>query len=126
VDGINVTFLTPLPGTRLWDEMEKEGRIVANAFPEDWKYYTLSFPVARYKHLSWTDMLNEREACFRAFYSYPRAMRRVFGNLWRMRRPFNTLVGVLGNLSHSGRAAALYRERAQGLDLSRGGPMSVL
>jgi radical SAM superfamily enzyme YgiQ (UPF0313 family) len=121
VDGINVTFLTPLPGTRLWDEMEKQGRIVVNAFPEDWKYYTLSFPVARYEHLSWTDMLDEREDCFRAFYSYPRAMRRVFGNLWCMRRPFNTLLGVLSNLSYSARAARLYRERAQELDLSRGG-----
>jgi radical SAM superfamily enzyme YgiQ (UPF0313 family) len=126
VDGINVTFLTPLPGTRLWDEMEREGRIVANAFPEDWQYYTLSFPVAQYKHLSWTDMLDERDACFRAFYAYPRAMRRVFGNLWRMRRPFNTLLGILGNLSHNGRAARLYRERAQRLDLSRGSITSGL
>jgi radical SAM superfamily enzyme YgiQ (UPF0313 family) len=120
VDALNVTFLTPLPGTRLWDKMEKEGRIVANAFPEDWKYYTLSFPVARYKHLSWTDMLSEREDCFRAFYSYPRAMRRVFGNLWRMRRPFNTLLGIVSNLSHNASAARLYRERSQGLNLSRG------
>jgi radical SAM superfamily enzyme YgiQ (UPF0313 family) len=120
VDALNVTFLTPLPGTRLWDKMEKEGRIVANAFPEDWEYYTLSFPVARYKHLSWTDMLSEREDCFRAFYSYPRAMRRVFGNLWRMRRPFNTLLGIVSNLSHNGSAARISRERSQGLNLSRG------
>ena len=120
VDALNMTFLTPLPGTRLWDKMEKEGRIVANAFPEDWKYYTLSFPVARYKHLSWTDMLSEREDCSRAFYSYPRAMRRVFGNLWRMRRPFNTLLGIVSNLSHNGSAAQIYRERSQGLNLSRG------
>jgi len=120
VDAINVTFLTPLPGTRLWEKMEKEGRIIASAFPEDWKYYTLSFPVARYKHLSWADMLDEREACSRAFYSYPRMVRRVFGNLWRMRKPVNTLVGVVSNLSRGSNAARFYRKRAQELDLSRG------
>ena len=52
VDNLNVLFLTPLPGTRLWDQMISEGRIALDTFPEDWKYYTLTFPVGRYKHLS--------------------------------------------------------------------------
>jgi len=52
VDNLNALFLTPLPGTRLWDKMKSEDRIALDAFPEDWKYYTLTFPVGRYKHLS--------------------------------------------------------------------------
>ena len=52
VDNLNALFLTPLPGTRLWDQMKSEDRIALDAFPEDWKYYTLTFPVARYKHFS--------------------------------------------------------------------------
>src|SRR3990172_4701915 len=40
VDMLSVLFLTPLPGTRLWDRMKSEGRITLDAFPEDWKYYT--------------------------------------------------------------------------------------
>ena len=39
LDALNVLFVTPLPGTRLWEKMEMEGRIAVNAFPEDWKYY---------------------------------------------------------------------------------------
>jgi hypothetical protein len=46
--------------------------------------------------------------------------RRVFGNLWRMRKPINTLVGVVSNLSQSRNAMRFYRERARELDLSRG------
>jgi radical SAM superfamily enzyme YgiQ (UPF0313 family) len=46
VDNLNVLFLTPLPGTRLWDQMKSEDRIALDVFPEDWKYYTLTFPVA--------------------------------------------------------------------------------
>ena len=52
VNNLNALFLTPIPGTRLWDQMKAEDRIVLNEFPEDWQYYTMGFPVARYKHLS--------------------------------------------------------------------------
>ena len=38
VDMLNVLFLTPLPGTRLWDKMESAGRIAASSFPGEWKY----------------------------------------------------------------------------------------
>ncbi|MBW2087287.1 MAG: hypothetical protein JRI54_14875, partial [Deltaproteobacteria bacterium] len=92
VDAINVLFLTPLPGTRLWDKMEQEGRIAANNFPEDWKYYTLNYPVARYKHLSQTDMHREMDACCRTFYSYPHIASRIFGSLWHRHKPVGTLV----------------------------------
>lgn len=117
VDLINVLFLTPLPGTRLWEKLELEGRIAANNFPEDWKYYTLTFPVARYKHLSWADMLRESEICHRTFYSVPRVMRRVFGNLWRLHHPIWTIVSnltVISNSLHS------HRTTYRGFDLSRG------
>ncbi len=33
VDILNALFLTPLPGTRLWDRMESENRIAADDFP---------------------------------------------------------------------------------------------
>jgi len=52
VDNLNALFITPLPGTRLWDQMRAEGRIALDRFPEDWQYYTLTFPVARYKRRS--------------------------------------------------------------------------
>jgi len=41
VDNLNALFLTPLPGTRLWDQMKAENRIPLDTFPKDWKYYTL-------------------------------------------------------------------------------------
>ena len=77
VDNLNVLFLTPLPGTRLWDQMKSEDRIALDTFPEDWKYYTLTFPVARYKHLSLDGIIEEMISCDRHFYSMPRILRRV-------------------------------------------------
>jgi radical SAM superfamily enzyme YgiQ (UPF0313 family) len=95
VDLLNVLFLTPLPGTRLWDKMRSQGRIVADSFPEDWNYFTLSLPVARYKHLSWA-ILQEMDTCNREFYSWRRILHRIWSSLWRRRGP---LFATVSNLS---------------------------
>jgi radical SAM superfamily enzyme YgiQ (UPF0313 family) len=95
VDNLNALFLTPLPGTRLWNRMKSEGRIPLDTFPDDWKYYTLTFPVARYKHLSLDDIIREMHSCNDAFYSVPSIVRRVWSSVWRRHKPFLNLVGNL-------------------------------
>ena len=112
VDNLNALFLTPLPGTRLWKQMNAEGRIALDTFPEDWRYYTLTFPVARYKHLSLDGISDEMLSCDRTFYSLPRILRRVWGNLLDHRQPLITLVSNLSyrkNLQLSGRACAAFK-----------------
>jgi len=93
VDNLNALFLTPLPGTRLWDQMKSEDRIARDSFPADWKYYTLTFPVARYQNLSLEGIIGEMISCNRDFYSMPRILRRVWSSLWQRRKPLISLVG---------------------------------
>ncbi|MFC1881713.1 hypothetical protein ACFL2S_09495 [Thermodesulfobacteriota bacterium] len=57
--------------------MKSEERIALDTFPEDWKYYTLTFPVARYKHLPLDGIIDEMISCDRDFYSMTRILRRV-------------------------------------------------
>ncbi len=95
VDFLNALFLTPLPGTRLWHELESRGCIAASRFPEDWQYYTLQFPVARYRHFSCEDILKEMETCDGAFYALRPILRRVWSSFWRRRQPLITLAGSL-------------------------------
>jgi radical SAM superfamily enzyme YgiQ (UPF0313 family) len=97
LDNLNTLFLTPLPGTRLWDQMTAEGRIALDAFPDDWRYYTLTYPVAQYKRLSLDDIIREMISCNRSFYSLPRILRRVWSNVWHRRQP---LISLVGNLSY--------------------------
>lgn len=40
VDIIQMTNLTPLPGTKLYDRLRNAGRLLANRYPEDWERYT--------------------------------------------------------------------------------------
>jgi radical SAM superfamily enzyme YgiQ (UPF0313 family) len=96
IDNLNVLFLTPLPGTRLWDRMESQGRIALDTFPEDWRYYTLTFPVARYARLSLGEAVEEMVSCNQDFYSVPHIVSRAWGNLWRRRNP---LINFVSNLS---------------------------
>ncbi|MDY6935279.1 MAG: radical SAM protein [Spirochaetota bacterium] len=118
IDILNVLFLTPLPGTKLWEKMKSDGRIAANDFPEDWKYYTLTCPVAKYNHLSWADIINENEICSRSFYSYSCIFYRVFQNMLHNCKPFITLAS---NLSYRSNAVRFYHKKYRGLDLSKGG-----
>jgi radical SAM superfamily enzyme YgiQ (UPF0313 family) len=110
VDSLNVLFLTPLPGTQLWEQMKSQGRIALDRFPEDWKYYTLSFPIARYKYLSMEGIIKEMLCCEQDFYSMPHILRRVWCNLRRFREPLITLVGNLSYRSNIRHDAEVYSE----------------
>ncbi len=121
VDTLNTMFMTPLPGTELWHRMEREGRIAANCFPEDWQFYTLTYPVARYTHLSWAEMIRENEICSLEFYAGRRIVRRVLRSFWERHQPWFTLVGNLSNRANSHR---FHRKVSKGLDLSRGEAIS--
>lgn len=92
VDAINVLYLTPLPGTDLWKKMESAGSITADNFPEDWKYYSLTLPVARYHHLTRDEIVGEMDACNRDFYSHAGVFRRVVRNCRVGHKPFLTFV----------------------------------
>lgn len=117
LDNLNTLFLTPLPGTRLWHQMEAEDRIALHKYPTDWKYYTLTFPVARYKRLSLDQAIAEMISCGKTFYSLPRILRRVWRSVWHRRQPLISLVGNLSyrsNIEVDRRAYANFGRRHRG------------
>jgi radical SAM superfamily enzyme YgiQ (UPF0313 family) len=110
VDNMNVLFLTPLPGTRLWRQMSSERRIAMDAFPEDWKYYTLNYPVASYKHLSRDAIVQEMIHCNRTFYSVPNILARMSDCLLAGRNPVFGLGSNLSSRRNSTIYAGAYRK----------------
>ena len=95
VDNLQVLFLTPLPGTRLMKQMISDGHVILDTFPDDWKYYTLTYPVARYKHLSMNEIIEEMISGDRRFYSIRAILGRIRSSLWRWRAPLLTMFGNL-------------------------------
>ncbi len=47
VDVMQTTYLTPLPGTRLFDQLKGEGRLLYTDFPKDWDHYDMTEVVHR-------------------------------------------------------------------------------
>jgi radical SAM superfamily enzyme YgiQ (UPF0313 family) len=109
VDNMNVLFLTPLPGTRLWRQLISERRIALDGFPEDWKYYTLNYPVARYKHVTSEVIVQEMIDCNRIFYSVPNVLARMTASLLAGRNPLFSLVSNLSSRRNSALHAEAYR-----------------
>ena len=100
LDGANVLILTPLPGTKLYAQMEGEGRIRSNDYPGDWRYYTLTHPVADYKNFSWTELVEEVNLFTDRYYSYPQILWRML-RFARNRPSLKTfLVVLVANLSY--------------------------
>ena len=47
IDIVQISLLTPLPGTKLMENLQKEGRLIYQNFPQDWDKYRLSYIVHR-------------------------------------------------------------------------------
>ncbi len=55
-DNFAINFLTPHPGTRLFDRLKKEDRIIYNRYPNDWQRYTNEQIVIKPKNMSVDDL----------------------------------------------------------------------
>jgi len=56
VDIIQITNLTPLPGTDLFEEFKRNDRILANNYPDDWEKYTFINTVFKPKSMTAREM----------------------------------------------------------------------
>jgi len=99
VDMANVLILTPLPGTALFKEMERQGRITASNYPADWQYYTLAHPVCQYLHFTWSELVQEMNQFNDLYYSYPKILGRVLRMVLYTRNPKKVLLGLVTNLT---------------------------
>jgi len=52
IDIIQITNLTPLPGTELYEEFKREDRLLANNYPKDWEKYTFINTVFKPKRMT--------------------------------------------------------------------------
>lgn len=70
---MQLTAITPFPGSRLRERLEREGRIIDG----DWRHYTCTRAVFQPKLLSPAELEEERERALRRFYSFGSIYRRL-------------------------------------------------
>lgn len=59
IDAIQVSVLTPFPGTKTYEDYKKEGRLTAMNYPEDWEKYWGGEVVIKPNKLTAEELLNE-------------------------------------------------------------------
>ncbi|MFC1848352.1 B12-binding domain-containing radical SAM protein [Chloroflexota bacterium] len=52
IDTASFTILTPLPGTRLYERLRSEGRLLRTNYPDDWRHYDFEEAVFRPRHMT--------------------------------------------------------------------------
>ena len=71
VNVMQVTVMTPLPGTQLYRRLQQEGRLLYTNFPEDWSHYDLAELVHRPKHVGRAELWEVIRECAQRIYDPP-------------------------------------------------------
>jgi radical SAM superfamily enzyme YgiQ (UPF0313 family) len=74
IDGAFLPILTPFPGTRVYQRLKEEGRLLT----EDWSQYDMATVVFRPKRMTVEELQEGFWKVNRSFYSIPSMLKRVF------------------------------------------------
>ncbi len=79
MDSAEFSILTPFPGTPLYDELQKQERILT----KNWSYYNYNTMVFKPKNLTESEIKKGMELIYRDFYSYQEIIKRLKNSLQR-------------------------------------------
>ena len=97
IDVVQLAILTPLPGTELMAQMEKEGRLLYSSFPKDWDKYRLSYVVQNPKGLEPATIYIGNNYIKNHIYSFPWAQYRMLRSFFSLKNPTNFYVAYRYN-----------------------------
>lgn len=86
VDGANFYIFTPMPFTELYEQMEKDGRILH----KDWSRYDMNHVVFKPMKMTPEELMEGYLGAYKSFYSYSSIIKRVL----RPNKDFKEVLGV--------------------------------
>jgi radical SAM superfamily enzyme YgiQ (UPF0313 family) len=100
VDVMQTTYLTPLPGTRLFDRLESEERLLYTSFPRDWDRYDMTEVTHRPQGMAPQVLTGTMQECNRRMYAWPVLVRKAMRTLWQTRAPTATMFAWQSNVNY--------------------------
>lgn len=100
IDVLQVCKLTPLPGTQLWDRMQRDGRILDQNFPEAWEDYRFTKMVFEPARMSIEEVYEGFTYLRRAYYSFWQTLKRTLSTWFDTRSLTATLLAYGFNASY--------------------------
>jgi len=113
VDVMQVTHLTPLPGTRLFDKLRQEGRIIYGDFPRDWSRYDMTQVVHRPAKMSPTELSADILRCNRDLYCWPVILKKACRTLITTHNPLAVMFALQSNVNYRNVGRGQLRQQKQ-------------
>lgn len=85
VDVVQASVMTPLPGTRLFERMKTENRLLSNNFPQHWQHFHFSDVVFRPKQIEPEVLTSEMNQAYRIICSMNTLRIKFLRTLWNTR-----------------------------------------
>ena len=89
IDAVQISILTPLPGTQLMEQLQKEGRLVYKDFPQDWDKYRFSYMVHQPQEVEVNTIYTGNNYIKTRIYSFPIFQYRLLKSLYSLRKVSN-------------------------------------
>ncbi|MBE0433940.1 B12-binding domain-containing radical SAM protein [candidate division WOR-3 bacterium] len=100
VDVMQTTYLTPLPGTRLFNRLRKEGRLLYTKFPADWERYDMTEVIHRPLIMNPRELERAMAECNRRLYNRRSLLRKFVKTLRATRNPVTAFWAYSSNRNY--------------------------
>jgi len=97
IDETELCVLTPLPGTRLYNRLKQEGRLLLTNYPDDWKHYDFLEPVFRPKHMTPDELMEGVAQIYKHTTSRVTSLKRAFNSAIQTRSLYEGVIAYLVN-----------------------------
>jgi len=97
IDIVQLSALTPYPGTRLYERLRKEGRLLRTNYPEDWRYYDFTEVVFQPKNMSPNDLAEGIATMYKHTTSTWPSLKRAFRSALETKNVFGSALAFAGN-----------------------------
>ncbi len=97
IDGCQFTLMTPFPGTRYYDQVEREGRLLFTDYPNDWVRYNCYEPVIQPKKMTVDELMRGWLRVYDETSNLGTALGRGFKTLVNTRSMLNASINIFWN-----------------------------
>jgi radical SAM superfamily enzyme YgiQ (UPF0313 family) len=98
LDASQFNTLNPLPGTRVYERLQQEGRLLYTNYPHDWVYHDAQGNVLyRPKQMTPQELQEGVLRAYKETTRAPRAFARFLNSLYRTRNPWSSWLAYMWN-----------------------------
>ncbi len=98
LNAIQITYLTPLPGTKLFEEIKGQSRLIYSFFPDDWEHFTFAEVTYHPLHITPQELESARGYVVNRIYSLSATVMRFLKTIWRTKNLLTSLWALVFHL----------------------------